>query len=210
MSTSVIWPGGERVEVEDREVPSPAPGELKIRVEAMAEILPRAKRSASIAGRCSVFAKSDMIHAQQRGFKPEEVLKGLCDAVVRNFKGSITKGKEIHLPAALIGGVAANPGVVQAVRSHFDCGTDGDLIGPDLYAWLGAVGAALVAAIGLGLYPDFESVKKAVAVDKSFTPQEANFAVYDRLFESFRDSYSRLRKFYTRLNKQTTGARFSD
>ena len=34
MSTSVIWPGGERVEVEDREVPSPGPGELKIRVEA--------------------------------------------------------------------------------------------------------------------------------------------------------------------------------
>ncbi len=34
MSTSVIWPGTEGVEVEDREVPSPGPGELKIRVEA--------------------------------------------------------------------------------------------------------------------------------------------------------------------------------
>lgn len=34
MSTSVIWPGGERVEVENREIPSPGPGELKIGVEA--------------------------------------------------------------------------------------------------------------------------------------------------------------------------------
>ena len=34
MSTSVIWPGTEGVEVEDRDVPSPGPEELKIRVEA--------------------------------------------------------------------------------------------------------------------------------------------------------------------------------
>ena len=34
MSKSVIWPGGEGVEVEPREVPSPGPGELKVRVEA--------------------------------------------------------------------------------------------------------------------------------------------------------------------------------
>ena len=46
----------------------------------------RAKRAAQIAGRCSVFAKSDMIHAQQKGYRPPEVLKGLCDAVIRNFK----------------------------------------------------------------------------------------------------------------------------
>ena len=34
MSTSVIWPGTQGVEVEDRDVPSPGPEELKIRVEA--------------------------------------------------------------------------------------------------------------------------------------------------------------------------------
>jgi L-iditol 2-dehydrogenase len=34
MSTSVIWPGREGVEVESRDVPPPGPGELKVRVEA--------------------------------------------------------------------------------------------------------------------------------------------------------------------------------
>ena len=117
---------------------------LKIRVEEIARILPGAKRTASIAGRCSVFAKSDMIHAQQRGYRPEEVMKGLCDAVVRNFKGSITKGKAIQRPAALIGGVAANPGVVQAFREHFAFDTDGHFVVPEFYAWMGAIGSALL------------------------------------------------------------------
>ena len=49
-----------------------------------------------IAARCSVFAKTDLIHAQQKGYSPQEVLKGLCEAVSRNFKGSIVKGKKIR------------------------------------------------------------------------------------------------------------------
>ena len=34
MSTSVVWPGREGVRIEEREVPPPGPGELKVRVEA--------------------------------------------------------------------------------------------------------------------------------------------------------------------------------
>ena len=59
-----------------------------------------------------MFAKSDMIHAQQKGYQPPEVLKGLCNAVVRNYRGTITKGKEIGERVAFIGGVAANKGAV--------------------------------------------------------------------------------------------------
>ena len=51
--------------------------------------------AARIAGRCSVFAKSDMIHAQQKGYSPPEILRGLCDAVARNFKSSIVKGRQV-------------------------------------------------------------------------------------------------------------------
>ena len=62
-----------------------------------------------------------MIHAQQKGYEPPEVLRGLCDAVVRNFRGTIAKGKEVvQPPVAFIGGVAANKGAVQALREAFD------------------------------------------------------------------------------------------
>src|SRR5665811_2616443 len=51
-------------------------------IEDVGEVVLQAGKAASIAGRCSVFAKSDMIHAQQKGYEPPEVLKGLCSAVI--------------------------------------------------------------------------------------------------------------------------------
>ncbi len=103
-------------------------------------------KAARIAGRCSVFAKSDMIHAQQKGAAPTQVLKGLCDAVARNFKATIAKGKEIRGRAAFIGGVAANKGVVQALERAFEM-EPGKLYVPPQFAWMAAIGAALSAAV---------------------------------------------------------------
>ncbi len=39
-------------------------------IEDVGDIVRDAGKAASIAGRCSVFAKSDMIHAQQKGYQP--------------------------------------------------------------------------------------------------------------------------------------------
>jgi predicted CoA-substrate-specific enzyme activase len=101
--------------------------------------------AARIAGRCSVFAKTDMIHAQQKGYSTEQILRGLCDAVARNFKSSIVKGRAVVAPVAFIGGVALNAGISNALRESFKLG-ENDLVVPGLYAWLGAVGAAMLEA----------------------------------------------------------------
>jgi xylulokinase len=66
----------------------------------------------------------------------------------------------------------------------------------------GAVGAALVAAVGLGIYPDFESLRKVVKVDRAFEPQSENSEIYDSLFHSYKEVYSNLRNFYRKLNKK--------
>jgi predicted CoA-substrate-specific enzyme activase len=129
---------------------------LKFDVDQIGTIVSRAQKSAKIAGRCSVFAKSDMIHAQQKGFKPEEVIKGLCEAVARNFKSSIVKSKKVKTPALFIGGVARNTGVVHALQEVFRF-EKSDLHVPEFYAWLPAIGTALAemnASEHSGL-PDF-------------------------------------------------------
>jgi predicted CoA-substrate-specific enzyme activase len=118
---------------------------LLYEIEDVGDIVLGAGKAASIAGRCSVFAKSDMIHAQQKGYEPPEVLRGLCDAVVRNFKGTIAKGKIVQPPVAFIGGVAANKGAVQALREAFDF-EDGSLFVPEYHYSMGAIGAALLEA----------------------------------------------------------------
>ena len=70
-----------------------------------------------------------MIHAQQKGYSPAEILRGLCDAVARNFKSAIVKGRPVEAPVALIGAVSQNAGVTGALREAFDWPTD-DLLVP--------------------------------------------------------------------------------
>jgi predicted CoA-substrate-specific enzyme activase len=112
-------------------------------VQEISRIVATAARSARIAGRCSVFAKSDMIHAQQQGCTPAEILRGLCRAVAQNYKSSVLKGREVEGPALFVGGVAANAGVAEAMAEAL--GADrGTLQVPPLAAWLGAIGAALL------------------------------------------------------------------
>ncbi len=97
-----------------------------------------------IAGRCSVFAKTDMIHLQQGATPDFEIIAGLCQAMARNLKSNISKGKTIRPPVAFQGGVAHNLGVRQAFRQVFDLDEAGLIIPPHFCA-LGAVGAVLVA-----------------------------------------------------------------
>jgi predicted CoA-substrate-specific enzyme activase len=115
---------------------------LRYAVEEVGVVASGAETAAKIAGRCSVFAKSDMIHAQQRGAKPPEILKGLCEAVARNFRGNVVRGRSIEGLTALIGGVAANAGVVQALRELFE--PQAQLLVPSHPPFWGAIGAALL------------------------------------------------------------------
>ncbi|MDZ7270368.1 MAG: acyl-CoA dehydratase activase [candidate division KSB1 bacterium] len=117
---------------------------LLYRVEEIGALVSTAARAATIAGRCSVFAKSDMIHAQQRGFRPPEVLKGLCQAVARNFKGTIVHGRPLRPAVAFVGGVALNQGVAEALRAALELAPESFFV-PPFAAHYAAIGCALVA-----------------------------------------------------------------
>ncbi len=69
----------------------------------------------------------------------------------------------------------------------------------------GAVGAALVAAVGLGIYPSYEALENVTRVEKTFEPRQEDFKTYDPLYESFKQSYGRLRPLYRKMN-ETSGS----
>ncbi|MGO9275261.1 MAG: acyl-CoA dehydratase activase [Terriglobia bacterium] len=127
-------------------------------VEDVGEAAWGANCAARIAGRCSVFAKSDMIHAQQGGYTTGQILRGLCDAVARNFKSSIVKGCAVTPPVAFIGGVAVNKGVAEAIRQAFKL-SPADFLVPELHAWLSAIGAAILEAEDLRQRP-WQSIER--------------------------------------------------
>ncbi len=95
-----------------------------------------------LAGRCSVFAKSDMIHLQQGATPDYEIMAGLCYAMVRNLKSNIAKGKNIVPPLSFQGGVAANRGVRQALIDIMELSPE-EFIVPEHFFSMGAIGAAL-------------------------------------------------------------------
>ncbi|MGE5528233.1 MAG: acyl-CoA dehydratase activase [Patescibacteria group bacterium] len=103
-----------------------------------------------IAGRCSVFAESDMIHKQQVGHALPDIIAGLCQALVRNYENNVGKGKEILPPVVFQGGVAANAGIRDALSQALGF----PIVVPEHYEVMGAIGAALLAAEAALLDPD--------------------------------------------------------
>jgi len=113
---------------------------LKLTIEEFSKLAVNSHKASKIAGRCSVFAKSDMIHLQQIATPMEEIVSGLCFAVARNFKSTIAKGKNLPTPVAFHGGVAANQGMIKAFQEVFEL--ENIFVPPD-FALMGALGAAL-------------------------------------------------------------------
>ncbi|MEJ2091259.1 MAG: acyl-CoA dehydratase activase [Syntrophobacterales bacterium] len=113
-------------------------------IEGFSELALKSTTPPRIAGRCSVFAKTDMIHLQQGATPDYEIIFGLCLAMARNLKSNIAKGKEVTPPVAFQGGVAHNLGVRRAFREVLDLDDD-TLIIPPHFCALGAVGAVLTA-----------------------------------------------------------------
>lgn len=114
---------------------------LNMRIEDFGPQALKSQNSVRIAGRCTVFAESDMVHKQQMGHAVEDILYGLCEALARNYLNNIGLGKEILAPVVFQGGVAANQGMVRA----FEEALDTEIITPPYFLVMGAIGAALVA-----------------------------------------------------------------
>jgi predicted CoA-substrate-specific enzyme activase len=117
---------------------------LGISIEDFARIALQSDTPARIAGRCTVFAKSDIIHLQQRGTPLPDTLAGLSMALARNFKSVIGRGKKFTPPVVFQGGVAYNQSVVRAFERVL--GLDaGELIVPEHRQLMVALGAAFAA-----------------------------------------------------------------
>ncbi|MBM3155464.1 MAG: hypothetical protein FJ008_09105, partial [Chloroflexi bacterium] len=98
-----------------------------------------------IAARCSVFAKTDLIHLQQKGVSVESMLYALCESVAR-MVASIKKGS-FQEPIYFVGGMAANRAIVKALEEVFSTrnGRPTSVVIPENYMHLAAIGAALLS-----------------------------------------------------------------
>ena len=114
---------------------------LGLAIEELGEMALRSKNPTRIAARCTVFAESDLVHKAQIGHKKEDIVAGICSAVVNNYLNNVGKGKRIMAPIVFQGGVSKNVGVVKSFEKVL-----GEPVHVDAFGHLmGALGVAVLA-----------------------------------------------------------------
>jgi len=95
----------------------------------------------SVAARCAVFAKSDLIHRQQEGFSKPQMWSGLCKGLARTIVMTLFKGSKPKGQTVVVGGVARNRDVMRWLADELP----GDCMVMDQPQETGAFGAAMLA-----------------------------------------------------------------
>lgn len=114
---------------------------LGVPIEEFGKIALSSKNPTKIAARCTVFAESDLVHKSQIGHSKEDIIAGLCYAIVNNYLNNVGKGKKIKPPIVFQGGVSKNVGVIKAFKDVTGC----DIIVNDNSHLMGALGAAIIS-----------------------------------------------------------------
>jgi predicted CoA-substrate-specific enzyme activase len=143
---------------------------LGINIEDFAELALKFQGNAPrIAARCSVFAKSDLIHLQQKGVSVEAMLYALCESIAR-MVGAIKKGT-FQEPVYFVGGVAANGAISKALNALISDrnGHSVQVTVPEHYLYTEAIGSALLSrdkTAKLQLLPEDDELKKYYELPK--------------------------------------------
>ncbi|MBO5477849.1 MAG: 2-hydroxyglutaryl-CoA dehydratase [Clostridia bacterium] len=114
---------------------------LGVEVEDIEKYYMMSKNPVKIAARCTVFAESDMIHKAQIGNKKEDLIAGLCNAVVENYTNNFVRGRNIEDKVVFQGGVSKNRGVVEAFKKKLNK----EIYVDEASHLLGALGIAIIA-----------------------------------------------------------------
>lgn len=148
---------------------------LGIPIEEFGEWALRSKSPARIAGRCGVFAESDLIHKQQMGYRKEDLIAGLCTALATNYVTNVARGQKVLPRVVFQGGVAANTGIRKALEEKLGL----PVTVPPHFKVMGAFGAALLAREKHTDHPEVATSFRGVGRIATFTARSRGFPCRD-------------------------------
>lgn len=132
--------------------------------------------------------KTELIHA---------VLEGICYHLRWQLEAQEKKVKTSKV-IRFAGGGALAPLTCQMLSDMLDR----EIEVVDHPQNVGAVGAALVATVGLGITQSLSEAKKLIAVNKHYIPNHDNTKRYDHYFEVFKALYKNNKKNFKKLNEK--------
>lgn len=114
---------------------------LGLDIEEFGDMALKSNNPVKIAARCTVFAESDLIHKAQVGYLKEDIVAGLCRAIVLNYLNNVGKGKKIKGPIVFQGGVSKN----KCVLKYFEEILQEKIIVDENSHLMGALGIAILS-----------------------------------------------------------------
>jgi sugar (pentulose or hexulose) kinase len=126
------------------------------------------------------------------------ILEGLAYALREGAEKTEKRSKVKIKELRVAGGGSQSRAAMQLTADIFGLPT----ARPHVYEASG-LGAAIDAAVGVGLHPDFPSAVAAMTrVGEVFTPDPKNHKVYDQIYnEIYLKMYSKLQPFYKKIRR---------
>ncbi len=129
-------------------------------------------------------------------------VRAVMEGVAYHLRWIIDALEDSHLPVGVMNAIGG--GSTSPIWTQIIC----DITGRELHVVknaleAGATGAALTVAIGMGLYPDVESVDEMIEISHIVRPDERHYNRYQGLYESYRQAYQALAPLYRQLYKAT-------
>jgi benzoyl-CoA reductase subunit D len=113
---------------------------LELNVEEFGRLSLKSERSIPMNAQCAVFAESEVVSLIHAKTPKEDIARAVHDAIASRI-ASMVRRVGIEKDVVLIGGVAKNPGFVDALKRDLNV----DIIVPEFPEFVGAFGAALQA-----------------------------------------------------------------
>lgn len=134
---------------------------IAVPVEEIGDMALKSRQDISIAGKCGIFAQSTVVSKINLGVRKEDILMGICRALISNYFAMLAKGKFLKPPFVFQGATAFN----QALIHCFEEETASKVQVPPY--------PHLMGAIGMALYLIEE------------TPEESRFVGFDQIQDDF-------------------------
>ncbi len=117
-------------------------GRMDLPIEKIGDLAIKSKNPVNIAGKCTVFAQSSCVSKLNSGSKKEDVIMGVCNALIRNYLSILARGRDLKEPFVFQGTTALNKGLVKAFEDQLGK----KILIPKYPQFMGAIGMALIVA----------------------------------------------------------------
>jgi len=116
-------------------------GRMGINIEDVGHCAMMAEKNLDLPGKCGIFCQSAVINRLNSGYNKNDILMGVCRALIRNYL-NICKGTELEPLFIFQGATAKNSALLIALADEIN----NSVLVPEYPEYMGAIGIALMAS----------------------------------------------------------------